>query len=107
MGKEVNEFNRISILLCSQDDVILGKMMSSPSLKYNAKVFTFLHKEKMVFKLESSKILDDMGITYELLNPFKTKPPLKGWFVIEAVFLEHWEMLSKEALELIKLKMNI
>ncbi len=51
-----------------------------------------------MFKLDSSKILDDLGISFALLNPFKTKPALKGWFGVNYPFVDNWELLTKEAL---------
>lgn len=107
MSNELEIFNRITELVSQEKGVILGKMMSSPGLKFNDKVFAFFHQKNMVFKLESSKILDDLGISYDLLNPFKTKPPLKGWFVVNSLFTDNWEMLTKEALELMKTKFRI
>lgn len=62
--------------------------MSSPGLKFNDKVFLFSHQKNRVFKLDSSKILDDLGISCVLLNPFKTKPALKGWFVVNSSFID-------------------
>lgn len=102
MSDNKAEFDRIVTLLTEQDDVFLGKMMSAPGLKYRNKVFAFYYQEKMCFKLVTTKSLDALEVPYELLNPFKTKPPLKGWFIIDAEFSMHWEMLAKEALEKMK-----
>ncbi len=102
MSKELAIFNRIVEQITIEEDVILGKMMSLPGLKYNNKVFAFYHKGNMVFKLISSKLLDDLGVEYELLSPFKIKPPLKGWFVVNSIFVNSWELLTKEALEVMK-----
>ena len=102
MNKNKAEFDRIVALLINQEYVILGKMMSAPGLKYKNKVFAFFYQEKMCFKLVTDTSLKTLEVPYELLNPFKTKPPLKGWFIIDAEFSMHWEMLAKEALEKMK-----
>ena len=84
MRKELLEFERIMNLLIPEEGVVLGKMMSSPGIQYNGKVFAFLYKEKMCFKLGASNTLENLGVLYEFLNPFKIKSPLKDWFVVRS-----------------------
>ena len=100
----MNEFERIVNLLTQEEGVVLGKMMSSPGLKFNDKVFAFYFDQKMCFKLGTSKTLEDLKISYDLLNPFKTKPPLKGWYIVDDTFVDHWGLLAQEALERMRMK---
>ena len=82
-----------------QEGVILGKMMSSPGLKYNNKVFAFFHKDKMGFRLGTSFNLEANGVKHaEPLSPFKTKPPLKGWYMVDVIEADLWPLLTEEAL---------
>ena len=95
--KLVNKFSS------SNPDVILGKMMSSPGLKYRNKVFAFYHKEEMGFRLGPKFDPVKFGLlNAKPLNPFKTKPPLKGWFVISAEESKLWEPLAEMALDFTK-----
>ena len=80
-------------------DVFPGKMMSSPGLKYKGKVFVFFHKPEMGFRLGPDFDPDVSGLeTIRLLSPFKTKAPLKGWFLIGESESERWEQLAEQAL---------
>ncbi len=84
-------------------DVHAGKMMSSPGLKYTDKVFAFFYKNEMGFRLGPDFNPDKMRISNaKPLSPFKKKPPLKGWFIIEHDEIDTWETLSKMALEFTK-----
>jgi len=84
----------------SYPDVIQGKMMSSPALKYKNKVFVFLHKGEMGFRLGPGFDPVKFGLlNARLLSPFKTKPPLKGWFIVAVDENEHWEKLTGMALD--------
>lgn len=90
-------------LVALDSDVHAGKMMSSPGLKYRDKVFAFFYKNEMGFRLGPTFDPDKMGISNaKPLNPFKRKPPLKGWFIIEHDEIDTWETLSKMALEFTK-----
>ncbi|MEO7911966.1 MAG: hypothetical protein ABIV47_20165 [Roseiflexaceae bacterium] len=63
--------------------VTIGKMMSSPGIRYNNKVFAFYYRKAMVFRLGWEFDPKTMGIhDYQLLSPFKMKPPLVDWFEI-------------------------
>lgn len=97
-------FNQIAEKLTSQNDgVILGKMMSSPGLKVNDKVFAFYSKKGMGFRLGGDFDIEKFGIkTAKPLSPFKTKPPLKGWYIIEETESNLWETLSEMALQFTK-----
>jgi hypothetical protein len=89
-------FNSIGDKLSRENDnVSIGKMMSSPGIKYKNKVFAFYYREQMVFRLGREFDLPSMGIdNFSLLNPFKTKPPLADWFQIPAEYGNRWEKLA-------------
>lgn len=74
--------------------------MSSPGLKCNNKVFAFHHKKEMGFRLGPSFDPVDFGLqTARPLSPFKTKPPLKGWYMVHESERSHWQKLIEIALE--------
>ena len=85
----------------------MGKMMSSPGIKYKNKVFAFFYNEEMVFRLgKKYDPLEDSIENFDLLNPFKNKPPLAGWFVIPNEYQKKWEALSKKALKKIQSELD-
>ena len=94
------KFNNLTDKLTSDNpDIILGKMMSSPGLKTNNKVFAFYHKETMGFRLGKEFDAEKFGLkTAHWLSPFKTKPPLKAWYIIDFEEEEFWEELAVMAL---------
>ncbi len=94
-------FNSISSRFCEANKgVHLGKMMSSPGLKFNNKVFAFYHKETMGFRLGTTFDPISFGLkNVKPLSPFKTKPPLKGWYVIEKEESVIWDNLAGLALD--------
>ncbi len=93
-------FESICERFTKREGVTLGKMMSSPGLKYRGKVFAFFHRDKMVFKLGEGFDMRAFGVdNYSLLSPFKTKPPLKAWIEVPASESRHWEALTERALE--------
>ena len=96
----IEKFNQIVEKIKAKNaDVHLGKMMSSPGLKVNNKVFAFYHKETMGFRLGKAFDANKFGLkTAQWLSPFKTKPPLKAWYVIDAEEEEYWEDLAEMAL---------
>jgi len=100
MENEEQVFNSIADLLSREiAGVTLGKMMSSPGIKYNNKVFAFFYDKKMVFKLGRDFKPESLGVTgYSHLSPFKTKPPLFDWFEISSNDIDKWQLLAKEAL---------
>lgn len=81
------------------DEVSIGKMMSSPGIKYKDKVFAFYYKDQMVFRLGRDFDPSSEGINnFSLLSPFKTKPPLADWFEIPAEYENKWESLARKAM---------
>ena len=81
---------------------VQGKMMSSDALKVNGKVFCFYYEKEdaMCFKLGKNTDperpeLQNAG----LLNPFKSKGPLMGWFVVPYTGKAIYESLAEEAFE--------
>ena len=103
MNQSQDLFNSIVEKLCEDPDVHLGKMMSAPGLKYKEKVFAFFNKDAMGFRLGPNFDPQKMGIkNANLLSPFKKKPPLKGWFIIEKHESDVWETLSDMALKFTK-----
>lgn len=88
-----------SNLTKAHTEVSIGKMMSAAGLKYADKVFAFFHKQNMGFRLGPEFDPKNYGITnINPLSPFKTKAPLKGWFIIDNTHSLVWEALSIEAL---------
>ncbi|MCG8309193.1 MAG: hypothetical protein MI975_17505 [Cytophagales bacterium] len=96
-------FNSIAEGFSSDPDVHLGKMMSAPGLKFKDKVFAFFNKDAMGFRLGPNFDPEKMGIkNAKLLSPFKKKPPLKGWFIIDMYESDTWKILAEMALEFTK-----
>ncbi len=104
MKKSEEEFQSLVIKFSALDqEVHSAKMMSSPGLKFKDKVFAFYHKEAMGFRLGPNFDPEKMGAkNAKPLSPFKTKPPLKGWFIIEHEESYAWDMLTELALEFTK-----
>ena len=105
MDAAATKFLSLSEKFTSADpDVIPGKiMMSSPGLKYRDKVFAFQHKNEMGFRL--GPLFDPVKfglLQVKPLSPFKSKPPLKGWFMVDEIESEQWELLGSMALEFTK-----
>ena len=94
-------FETISSKLSSKyPGVSIGKMMSSPGLKFQDKVFAFYHNKSMGFRLGASFDPEKFGLkNFKPLSPFKKKPPLKGWFIIDNLESDVWELLSEKALD--------
>lgn len=85
------------------DGVYKGPMMSSPGLKFNNKVFAFYHKNTMGFRLGPQFDPVAFGLVNpQPLSPFKTKPPLKGWYIIDEVESNTWKELAELALDFTK-----
>lgn len=90
----------VSTFTVSNPDIILGKMMSSPGLKYRDKVFVFYFRERMGFRLGPAFNPRKLGLkSAEPLSPFKSKPPRKGWYVVGKKESHTWERLASMALE--------
>ena len=100
-GPATRRFEKILAKLSGEErEVQAGRMMSSRGIVRNGKVFAFLWNEDMVFRL--GKAFDPAGLkveTWRYLNPFKDRPPMKGWFVIPPAGMARWERLARAALE--------
>lgn len=82
------------------EGVIEGNMMRAPGLRYGDKVFAFCHKEQMGFRMGPLFDPEVFGLLdWGPLSPFKTKPSLKGWFMVGAGDVESWNELTGLALE--------
>lgn len=101
---ELELFIGIRNTFCKNDNgVTEGRMMSSPAIHYNNKVFAFLsRKNKMVFKLGKDYPSDKIDFEIKEFSPFKNKKPLTGWFEVDYGYQNQWEALCAEALEIIK-----
>ena len=101
MNQPYEVFNAISSRLSSKyPDVTIGKMMSSPGLKFRNKVFAFYHNESMGFRLGPNFDPQKFGLkNFKPLSPFKKKPPLKGWYIIDSSESDTWDLLSEKSLE--------
>jgi len=79
-------------------DVEQGKMMSSPGINSNGKVFAFHCRDGMGFRLGADFDADQFGLRdHKPLSPFKTKPPLKGWYVVPESEMDQWHALADMA----------
>lgn len=101
MNEEKVLFLRLVDMLSSANpDVVLGRMMSSPGIKYKDKVFAFYSKGGMGFRLGKQFIPEQHGILHARpLSPFKTRGPVPGWFLIGKNESHLWEELAMRALE--------
>ena len=94
-------------LVLMEDGVEYGKMMSSPAVTFNGKVFAFFNDSDFLrgvgVRLGRDHDIDGEGLTgWQPLSPFKTKPPLKDWFVIGPDDTEHWDRLARAALKVMR-----
>src|SRR5260370_4581141 len=82
--EEEQRLRSIAALLARENSAItVGKMMSSPALHYQGKVFAFYYGKKMVFRLGRDFQPESFNIQhYRVLAPFKTKPPMLYLFDI-------------------------
>lgn len=98
------KFGEVQVKWIENDpDVVEGNMMRSPGLKYKDKVFAFYHKERMGFRMGPQFDPEKFGlIDWGPLSPFKTKPPLKGWFMVGEGDARFWDELTGLALEFTK-----
>jgi len=101
MSQEEKIFHEISENLSGKNELVhAGRMMSSPGITYKNKVFAFYYNREMVFRLGKGFQPESIGISeFNLLNPFKYKAPLAGWFVISGKFLNQWKELANRALK--------
>ncbi|WP_323757227.1 hypothetical protein [Roseivirga sp.] len=93
-------FNQVrDTIITKHPEVSEGTMMSSPGIQMTGKNFAFFYKRSLAVRLGRDFEPESEGIhKYELLNPFKTKPPLKDWFVISFDEASKWPMLAEIAL---------
>ncbi len=103
-NEEEHCFRSIAALLASENSAItLGKMMSSPALHYQGKVFAFFDGKQMVFRLGRDFQPESFYIRHSrVLAPFKTKPPMVDWFEIPSADQHRREELSRYALQLLR-----
>ena len=96
-----HRFRSIAAQLARENSAItLGKMMSSPALHYQGNVFAFYDGKQMAFRLGREFQPEALHIyQYQVLAPFKTKPPMVGWFEIPFAEQHHWENLARAALQ--------
>ncbi len=96
MEKELAKFEEIAEHLSKEyKSVSIGKMMSSDGIRYKTKFFVFYYNDDMVFRLGKDAKPEKLGVKkFKLLNPFKTKAPLKNWFVVPYSESKHWEKLA-------------
>ena len=98
MKDAIQVFEEIKSELTKLPEVTTGKMMSSVGIQFKGKNFAFFKDDKMVFKLGRDFDPASEGIhKYELLSPFKSKLPLKDWFVIDSTSSDKWYLLAKIA----------
>jgi TfoX/Sxy family transcriptional regulator of competence genes len=104
MATSEEHFYSIAENLASQhDDVVMGKMMSSPGILYKKKNFAFFNDDKMVFKLGKEYDIESHGLSdWSWLQPFKNKGSMKAWYEIPDSEKARWEELANIALEKIK-----
>ncbi|MEM8899407.1 MAG: hypothetical protein AAGC85_14935 [Bacteroidota bacterium] len=104
---ERKQFEKLRSDFCEQEeDVRLGKMMSSDALQYRGKVFAFFsRKKKLVVKLGTSFDPTSMGIPLTLFNPFKKRGPLNGWFEVSFEYHDEWRSMMDLALAKVKAEM--
>jgi hypothetical protein len=96
-------FRSIAQRLESESELVsVGRMLSSPGIKYGDKVFAFYYKGEMVFRLGKHFDPSSLGVKrYVPLNPFKTRPPVAGWYQVPSSEGKKWEELARHALRII------
>lgn len=86
----------------SHPDAQPGKMMQSPALALNGKVFAFytIHggRTGLGVRLGRETEFDSLGLSdWQHLAPFKTKPPMKDWIVAGVGDQARWPDLMQRA----------
>jgi len=70
-------FKIVDEMVDEHDSVNLGKMMSSPALRYKSRIFAFYYNNEMIFRLGKEFNLETFRLReYSILNPFKNKAPM-------------------------------
>lgn len=99
MERAYTRFLRIQEeMITKYGSVSPGKMMSYPAIRYKTKVFAFYHNNEMIFRM--GKDFDPSTFKlrkYSILNPFKKKAPLYGWFQVPIIESKKWEKLANYA----------
>ena len=101
MTKHLEYEDLFDDLIATCDDVQPGLMMREPALKCRGKVFAFYYREPdaICVKLGKDYPVTRHGVRdFELLNPFKHKPPMAAWFVIRRSHQGAWRELMQLAL---------
>ncbi len=100
-------FHEIATRHAALADVAIGKMMTSPGIRYQTKNYAFYHEERMCFKLGKNYDIEIHGITeWSYLSPFKTKPAMTAWYYVSYIHADTWKPLAIIALDKMKLAMN-
>jgi len=90
-----------------RQNVELGKMMSSPGIRYKKKNYAYFQNEKVGFKLGKDFDIDAYNISsWEYLSPFKTKPSLKTWYIIEYENEHVWDKFADLAYDYIRIEVD-
>ena len=77
------KFNALVDAEVERDHVELGKLMSAPGIRYKNKNYAFFHNQTMCFKLGKEFPIENYEVSeWAHLSPFKTKPPLKAWYIL-------------------------
>jgi len=102
------KFDEICIKILEKfPDAHLGKMMSAPGIQYKKKNFAFFWDSQMCFKLGYNYKVEAHGVkTWSYLNPFKSKPPMKAWYILSSHEMDYWEELTEVAFHLMKKQLD-
>lgn len=98
---ETDDWNQVCAGLLTHKDVERGTMMRRPALRYRGTVFAFLtklHGPGLAAKTESAD-LEALGVTNaKVLQPFKKKAPMRGWYVVPPSDKAAWLNVTQAAL---------
>ena len=88
--------------LTTHPDAQPGKMMSSPALALNGKVFAFFTtkggRTGLGVRLGRETDFEGLGLQdWQHLAPFRTKPPMKDWIVAGVGDQARWPVLMQQA----------
>ena len=80
-------------------------MMREPALTCNGKVFAFYYADMkaMCFKLGKGFLIEEYGVEdVKFLSPFKNRPPMYAWYIVDNIYIEAWEELTQVALDIMR-----
>lgn len=82
-----------------------GKMMSAEALTFGGKVFTFFSTKGggtgLGCRLGRDYPFDQLGLReIRHLAPFKTKPPMRDWILVDFADADRWADMAKISLEI-------